>query len=620
MPGEASTRIHRLNVQKKGGIILSKRLNVITGNDFIRMVEKGAGQLHANVDKVNALNVFPVPDGDTGTNMNLTLASGVEELRRRSSAHIGKSAEALAKGLLMGARGNSGVILSQLFRGFAKAVAESEAVDSVKLAAAFQSGVDMAYKAVVKPVEGTILTVAKAAAQHAILQAERVTDIVVLMKEIRDKANEALSRTPEQLPVLKQVGVVDAGGQGLLIIYDGFVHALEQADRVEAESILLDQSAKSPPEKATSGAYHAAAMKQAAGDYEPGRAQAKLATEDIEFGYCTEFMVTLNEQKLKGQAFQESAFRERLSALGDSLLVVNDDDLVKVHIHAEYPGSVMNLAMEFGELSRIKIENMRDQHTHILLMEADEMKQRSSGSQTARASTEPTRQNPQPGKRGLKPYGFAAVSAGTGISDIFTSIGVNQIISGGQSMNPSTEDIVQAVQRIEGHTVFVLPNNSNIILAAQQAAELIKDKKVVVIPTKTIPQGIAAVLAYQEQAELEHNVNLMQQAALQVQTGTLTVAVRDTSMDDVQIRQGDYIGIHNSKIVSADADLLVSCQQLLDDLITDSTELVTIYTGEDALEDQTEQLVSYVEQNYEDLEVEIHKGGQPLYYYIISAE
>jgi DAK2 domain fusion protein YloV len=585
---------------------LGKRLNEINGNDFIRMVEAGAGELQANVDKVNALNVFPVPDGDTGTNMSLTLTSGVEELRRRSSAHIGKASEALSKGLLMGARGNSGVILSQLFRGFAKAVADSEAIDSVKLAAAFQHGVDMAYKAVVKPVEGTVLTVAKEAARHSVQQAKRVTDVVVLMKETRDKARDALSRTPDMLPVLKQVGVVDAGGQGLLYIYDGFVQALEQL-------ASLDTTAIHTANHATAVAIAQARIMQ----QEPGRAQAKLATEDIEFGYCTEFMVTLNDQKLKGKTFEEGTFRDRLSAMGDSLLVVADEDLVKVHIHAEYPGSVMNAAMEFGELSRIKIENMRDQHTHILHEEAIEQQERrdKAAEVTSAALTVPSH-----GNRELKTYGFVAVSAGQGISDIFTSLGVNEVILGGQSMNPSTEDIVQAVDRVNAHTVFVLPNNSNIILAAQQAAELVEGKKVVVIPTKTIPQGLASVIAYQERADWEENSNLMQQAAGQVQTGTVTFAVRDTTMDDIDIQQNDYIGIHNSAIVSADPDMLNSCQKLMEHLITDSTEVVTIYMGEEAEEDQTEQLVQYIEQHHKDVDVEVYKGGQPLYYYIISAE
>jgi DAK2 domain fusion protein YloV len=592
---------------------LSKRLNSMNGTDFIRMVEKGAEQLHRNADKVNALNVFPVPDGDTGTNMNMTFTSGLEELRHRPSPHIGKAAEALAKGLLMGARGNSGVILSQLFRGFAKAIANLEEINSVQLAEAFQQGVDIAYKAVVKPVEGTILTVAKEAAKQGVLQAKRITDLTSLMIEIQHKANETLARTPELLPVLKQVGVVDAGGQGLLFIYDGFVQALEQGDSGTAAYTV-----RQPEQPAVYSRAAAAGSGKQAARHEPVSAQAKLATEDIEFGYCTEFMVTLNADKLKSESFQEAAFRDRLSALGDSLLVAADDEWVRVHIHAEYPGSVMNVAMEYGELSRIKIENMRDQHTHILMEELEqEQKDRAAAAEGAEL---PATVEDIQGAGEWKRYGFVAVSAGSGIASILTSLGVDQVIHGGQSMNPSTEDIVLAANRVTAQTVFVLPNNSNILLAAKQAVQLVEGKTLVVIPTKTIPQGIAALIAFQQEEELEPNVDLMQQAAGQVQSGAVTYAVRDTTMDGLDIKQGDFIGIHNSTLVTADADLLISCQKLVDSMLTDGGEIVTIYAGEAADADQSIQLVEYVKQTYNDVEVEIHKGGQPIYYYLISAE
>lgn len=605
----------------EGGNQLSKRLNVLNGTDFIRMVEMGAEQLRQNADKVNALNVFPVPDGDTGTNMNLTFTSGVEELRRRPSSHIGKAAEALAKGLLMGARGNSGVILSQLFRGFAKSVANMEEVNAEQLAAAFQQGVDMAYKAVVKPVEGTILTVAKEAAKQGIQHVKRPSDIQSLMSEIYNRAAEALAHTPEQLPVLKQVGVVDAGGQGLLFIYNGFVHAL-----TDSAIDTADTSVGHAPSSARYLAVAPRAISSASvtdkqqGHHEPVSAQAKLATEDIVFGYCTEFMVTLNTQKAKSRPFEEHDFRERLSAFGDSLLVVSDDDLVRVHIHAEYPGTVMNAAMEYGDLSRIKIENMRDQHTHILMEELEQAEQSHHVDDTASASASLLTPHVLQEAVKLKRFGFVAVSAGTGISGIFKSLGVDQVIHGGQSMNPSTEDIVQAVNQIDAQTVFVLPNNSNILLAAEQAVQLVEGKTLIVIPTRTIPQGIAAMIAFQENEESEVNVMLMQQAADQVESGAVTYAVRDTTLDELDIKQGDYIGLHNSKIITSDENLLTACRVLIDSLLANGGEVVTIYTGEEANEEQSQQLVQYIEQTYSDVEVEIHRGGQPVYFYIISAE
>lgn len=586
-------------------VLLGKRLN-INGNDFIRMVEAGALQLKTNADKVNALNVFPVPDGDTGTNMNLTLTSGVEELRRRPSEHLGKAAEALAKGLLMGARGNSGVILSQLFRGFSKAVADHESADAQLFAAALQNGVDMAYKAVVKPVEGTILTVAKEAAKHGVHVAKRTSDVGAVMHEVLTGGGEALARTPELLPVLKQVGVVDSGGQGLIYIYEGFASALEALEGEPSvpsvpyaafgtESIDISFEAERP---VLAAREHGA---------EPVRAQAKLATEDIEFGYCTEFIVTLNPAKLAGRQFDEERFRQELSQFGDSLLVVADEDLVKVHIHAEYPGSVMNHAQTFGELSRIKIENMRDQHTHLLFEEAPGLHISAANIPEEKAAI-------------AKRYGFVAVSAGEGISGIFQSLGVDEILPGGQTMNPSTEDIVKSIGKVDAQTVFVLPNNSNIIMAAQQAVELVENKQVIVIPSKSIPQGIAAAIAFQEHAAPEENADEMQQALQQVQSGQVTYAVRDTQMDGMDIRQGDYIGIYNGKIVVSEPDCVASCQALIDRMAENGAEIVALYSGEDASEEMTRRLIEYVVEAYPELELEVHDGGQPLYYYIISAE
>jgi DAK2 domain fusion protein YloV len=577
---------------------LSKRFISINGNDFTAMVLAGADNLRRNVDKVNGLNVFPVPDGDTGTNMNLTLTAGCEELKKKPSSHIGKAADALSKGLLMGARGNSGVILSQLFRGFAKHVHDLEHVNVQQFAGALQQGVETAYKAVVKPVEGTILTVSKEAAKHA-TQYRRGGDLLDLMQEVLSKAKEALARTPEQLAVLKQVGVVDAGGQGLVCVYEGFVAALSGGlVQVNDDYATMDT---------TLGAVSLVpGMNLAKEVHAHLPAQAHLATEDIEFGYCTEFMLTIAPGKVKGLVFDEGTFRDQLSKLGDSLLVVADDELVKVHIHAEYPGEVMNQAMNYGALSRIKIENMRDQHSHIL----EEMTE----GYEAPVSTTATAVTPS------KPYGFVAVALGDGITDILSSVGVDVVLSGGQTMNPSTEDIVNAVNRIDADTIYVLPNNSNIILAAQQAIELVDNKTLIVIPSKSIPQGLAAILAFQEKADAQTNTEAMSESLRRVKSGQVTYAVRDTNMDGIDIKQGHFIGIQDGRIVSSQPSLLDACKKLLEEMIEESSEIVTILTGEDAVEAETEELEAFIQAAYPDIEIELHPGGQPLYAYLFSVE
>lgn len=574
---------------------MGKRFNRLDGTVFTSMVFKGAELLQANVGNVNALNVFPVPDGDTGTNMNMTLTSGAEELRKKTSPHIGKSAEALSKGLLMGARGNSGVILSQLFRGFAKAVQESEDIDAHLFAAALQQGVDTAYKAVVKPVEGTILTVAREAAKHAVASVRRSGDIAELMQEVLDKAKEALARTPEQLPVLKQVGVVDAGGQGLVVIYEGFLAAL-RGELPTAEELV---------QQPVSLHGHAGA--------EPMKAQAHLATEDIEFGYCTEFIIKLEPGRTPEAAFEEMTFRGDLERHGDSVLVVADDDLVKVHLHAEYPGDVLTLAQRYGDLVKIKIENMREQHTHIL--EGDEH----AGVHPPMHGSAKAAEQEAAVPAELKPFGFVAVAAGEGISAILESLGTDVVLSGGQTMNPSTEDIVEAIGRIHAETVFVLPNNSNIIMAAKQAGELL-ERRIVVIPTKTIPQGMAALIAFQGSVSVEQNTAAMEAAIGRVQSGQVTYAVRDSQIDGLDIREGDYLGIHNNKIVASNPDLLQTCSKLLDSMMADGGEIVTVLTGSEASEAVTLELVTQIEESYPDAELELHAGGQPLYYYIFSVE
>lgn len=571
------------------------------------MVLAGAANLTANVNRINALNVFPVPDGDTGTNMNLTMTSGVEELKRRPNAHLGKAAEALSKGLLMGARGNSGVILSQLFRGFAKSVHDLESMNAQQFAAALQNGVDTAYKAVVKPVEGTILTVSKEAAKHAVASVRRFPDQAELMGEVVQAGNLALSRTPDQLPVLKQVGVVDAGGQGLMCIYEGFLGALTGQTQV-VEVVV--------PE-ALSGAPKAPVHVPAEGRHS---AQSMLATEDIEFGYCTEFMVNLVPGKVAGFVFEEGAFRQELSKLGDSLLVVSDDDLVKVHIHAEYPGTVMNYAMNYGDLTKIKIENMRDQHTHILM--ADEYAFMAPESDLAALKPIPVHVASAASASGEEKarYGFVAVSMGDGVKEIFTSLGVDQVISGGQTMNPSTEDIVNAVSGIDAETVYVLPNNSNIVMAAKQAADLVEDKVLIVIPSKSVPQGMAAMLAFDEQNDAEGNTGAMMEAISNVKSGQITFAVRDTAIDGIEIKEGDYIGIHDSKIVTANRDLQEACRNLLDSMLEAGGEVVTILTGEEAKQEDTDSIEAFLKEAHPDAEVEIHYGGQPLYAYLIAVE
>ncbi|GAB2702220.1 DAK2 domain-containing protein [Paenibacillus thermoaerophilus] len=576
---------------------MSKRL--ISGTDFIQMVLRASSALTSRVKEVNALNVFPVPDGDTGTNMNMTWNSGVEELKKRSSEHLGKCAEALAKGLMLGARGNSGVILSQLFRGFSKAVAELAEANAQQLAAALQQGVDTAYKAVMKPVEGTILTVARETAKHAVSSARWKPDLGEFFQEVVSKAREALSRTPDLLPVLKQVGVVDAGGRGLVILYEAFQETLTDAGEWTA-----------PPMEAYVVADEAPASADAGGH---APAQAHLATEEIKFGYCTEFMVRLTPvpgAPGNRRPFREAEFRSRLSEFGDSLLVVADEEFVKVHVHAEEPGKVLSLGLEYGALDRIKIENMRLQHTHLL----DEANREAAAA--VRTAAQPDTA-PQAAR---KRFGIVAVSVGSGLKDIFSSVGVDVVLSGGQTMNPSTEDIVQAARKTGAETVFVLPNNSNIIMAARQAAELLDDQRLVVVPTRTIPQGMAALVVFNPEESAEFNAEEMARAAAGVRSGQVTKAVRDTELDGLTVREGAYIGIADSKLVAAEDDLIVCCLKLVSRMLDDDREILTVLTGEDADPATTERLIAAITEEHPDVELELHDGGQPLYPYLFAAE
>ncbi|QUL57432.1 DAK2 domain-containing protein [Paenibacillus tritici] len=593
---------------------MSKRS--INGTDFTAMVLAGAEKLQQHAEHVNSLNVFPVPDGDTGTNMNLTMTAGANELKRNNTASVGQCASVLSKGLLMGARGNSGVILSQLFRGLGRYAAQYDELNTQQFAAALQTGVDTAYKAVVKPVEGTILTVAKEAARHAVYYARRTTDIVELMTEVLAKAKEALAHTPELLPVLKQVGVVDSGGQGLVYIYEGF------------HQHLTSGSVSAPVQTPVQGQAAAPASVPAAVLTKPenvlssvqSSAQSQLSTEDIEFLYDMEFFINRQIGPSVKSDFDEEAFRKALSVNGDSIIVISDDETIKVHVHSKTPGEVLNLALVHGEITQIHILNMREQHRDLLTagMDIAPMPDVFADIPEEKASV----QSPAvPPADDMAPYGFIAVSSGDGISDIFRSLGVDAILAGGQTMNPSTEDFVNAISSISAKHIYILPNNSNIVLAAQQAKELLEgERDITVIPSKSIPQGISAAFAFQEDDSVDANTSNMLEAIAQVKSGQVTNAVRDTVIEDLEIKSGQYIGIESSKIVAAADELLAVSQQLLTSMLVNGDEIVTVLTGADTEADVTEALGSWLEETYPQVEVEIHEGGQPLYYYLFSVE
>ncbi|MGE6424118.1 DAK2 domain-containing protein [Bacillus altitudinis] len=550
------------------------------GRSFAKMILAGAHHLSQNAQIVDALNVFPVPDGDTGTNMNLSMTSGAKAVEETNTDHIGKVGVALSKGLLMGARGNSGVILSQLFRGFSKNIEQKETIDAKEFALALQAGVDTAYKAVMKPIEGTILTVAKDAAKKAVAVSATEDQIDRVLELTIEEARASLDRTPDLLPVLKEVGVVDSGGKGLLCVYEGFLVSLRGEE-------LPPKTASLPTLKELVSAEHHKS------------AQSHMNTEDIEFGYCTEFMVKFEEDK---QSFDENAFREELSEFGDSLLVVSDDTLAKVHIHAEQPGDVLSYAQRYGSLINMKIENMREQHSSIVNEEKDH-------SPAAPKATAAEKQR----------FGVVSVAMGEGIADLFKSIGASVVIEGGQTMNPSTEDIVKAIDSIHAETVFILPNNSNIVMAAKQAAT-VSSREVVVIPTKTVPQGMSALLSLNEAASNEDNEAAMLEAIDHVKSGQITFAVRDTQIDGIDIAKGDYMGLYNGKITLTAKNQLDAAKELLTQMVTEDDEIVTIIKGEDASSDEMEALEAYIEETFEDVEVEVHDGKQPLYSYILAVE
>ncbi|MES1035013.1 DAK2 domain-containing protein [Bacillus pumilus] len=554
----------------------------LDGRSFAKMILAGAHHLSQNAQIVDALNVFPVPDGDTGTNMNLSMTSGAKAVEETNTDHIGKVGVALSKGLLMGARGNSGVILSQLFRGFSKQIEQKEMIDAKEFALALQAGVDTAYKAVMKPIEGTILTVAKDAAKKAVAVSATENDIDRVLELTIEEARASLDRTPDLLPVLKEVGVVDSGGKGLLCVYEGFLASLRGEE-------LPSKMASLPTLKELVSAEHHKS------------AQSHMNTEDIEFGYCTEFMVKFEEDK---QSFDENAFREDLSEFGDSLLVVSDETLAKVHIHAEQPGDVLSYAQRYGSLINMKIENMREQHSSIVNEEKEH-----TPAATPKASAVAEKQR----------FGVVSVAMGEGIADLFKSIGASVVIEGGQTMNPSTEDIVTAIESVHAETVFILPNNSNIVMAAKQAAT-VSNREVVVIPTKTVPQGMSALLSLNEAASNEDNEAAMLEAIDHVKSGQITFAVRDTQIDGIDIAKGDYMGLYNGKITLTAKNQLDAAKELLTKMVTEDDEIVTIIKGEDASSEEMDELETFIEETFEDIEVEVHDGKQPLYSYILAVE
>ncbi len=552
-------------------------MNFIDGVKFADMVRMGAHHLHQNADYVDSLNVFPVPDGDTGTNMNLSMTSGAKETEANVSAHLGKTAQALSKGLLMGARGNSGVILSQLFRGFGKAVEEEAKLDSVKFANALEYGVQTAYKAVMKPVEGTILTVAKDAANKGVEVAKSTTDIIEVMEAIVEESKASLKRTPDLLPVLKEVGVVDSGGQGLVYVYEGFLACLKGEELPERTNMDL-------MEDLVNAEHHRGV-------------QGFMNTEDIVYGYCTEFMVKFEDEKVKKHPFEESDFRQDLSKFGDSLLVISDEEIAKVHIHTEEPGDALNYAQQYGSLINIKIENMRQQHIDIV-------GERHSVKKTEAAS---------------HPYAIVTVAMGAGIADLLKSIGASAVIEGGQTMNPSTEDIVKAIKDVGAERVIILPNNKNIIMAAKQAAEVI-GIEAAVVETKSVPEGLAAILAFNPEAGVAENEQVMSRAAAGVKTGQVTYSIRDTSIDGIDIKKDDFMGLAGSKIVISNPSLDDVMKTLLESLIDEDHEIVTIIYGEDVTEEEATAIADYVESTFDHTEVELYNGKQPLYPYILSVE
>ena len=551
----------------------------ITTSLFQEMVQAASTRLNKQAEYVNSLNVFPVPDGDTGTNMGMTIENGAKEVADKSASTVGEVAAIFAKGLLMGARGNSGVITSQLFRGFSQSVKGKDELDGQALALAFQSGVEVAYKAVMKPVEGTILTVSRGAAIGAKKKAEVTNDAVEVMKAALEGAKAALAKTPDMLPVLKEVGVVDSGGQGLVFIYEGFLSALT-GEYIASEDF---QATPATMTEMINAEHH----KSVAGH---------VATEDITFGYCTEIMVALKQGPTYVKDFDYDEFRNYLNELGDSLLVVNDDEIVKVHVHTEDPGLVMQEGLKYGSLVKVKVDNMRNQHEAQLKKEEK--------------ATKPAEE---------KEYAIIAVVAGEGFAEIFKAQGVDYIISGGQTMNPSTEDFIKAVDQVNARNIIFLPNNKNIFMAAQSAAEVL-EQPTTVIETRTLPQGLTSLLAFDSGKTIEENHERMTAALSDVVSGSITTAVRDTTIDGLEIHENDNLGMVDGKILVSNPDMLTTLKATFAKMLDKDSEIVSIYIGEDGDEELANGLAQDLMEEYEDLEVEIHQGNQPVYPYIFSVE
>lgn len=542
----------------------------------------GAYNLERNKDYINELNVFPVPDGDTGSNMSLTIMAAAREVSALENPSMDELSKKISSGSLRGARGNSGVILSQLLRGFCKEIKGKKQITVSVLSDGFVRAVETAYKAVMKPKEGTILTVAKGVAEKAVELSEMDMDFETLGQEILDHGNEVLKQTPELLPVLKEAGVVDSGGQGLMEFLTGAYNGLTGKEEIS--------------EPVTSGG---AAKAQTMSSEE-------IDTSHIKYGYCTEFIIMLEKEY---NAETEAKFKEFLTSIGDSLVVVSDDEIVKVHVHTNHPGLAFEKGLEYGSLTSMKIDNMREEHKEKVIHEQDRKKAAEQEAAKAAKKEEPK-----------KPFGFVAVSVGEGLNDIFKDLGVDHIIEGGQTMNPSTEDVLDAISKVNAETVFVFPNNKNIILAANQAAEIEEEKKVIVIPTKTIPQGISALISFDETATAEANQAGMEDAITAVKSGQVTYAVRDTSIDGKEIKTGDYMGIDDAGIQAVGQDITEVVKDLIGAMADEDSELLSIYYGSDVEEEKANALVEAVQAAYPDFEVEAHAGGQPIYYYILSLE
>lgn len=561
------------------------KISKITENEFRKMIAVSSNRLNNNAEFINSLNVFPVPDGDTGTNMSLSFASGAKYVSESTSSSVGELSQALAKGLLMGARGNSGVILSQVFRGFSKnAVAKTE-LTPADLADALVAGVQTAYKAVMKPQEGTILTVARKAAEAATKTAKTSDDCVEVMEAAYEAAEAALKTTPDLLPVLKEVGVVDSGGQGLTFVYQGFFDALSGNVRDEQEY----HPTPADMDDMVSAEHHKSV-------------QSQLNTEDIQYGYCTEIMVKLGAGRLVDEKFDYDTFRGYLSEIGNSLLVIADDEVVKVHVHTEQPGKVLSYGQKFGSLIKVKVDNMRLQHETILEQDKEaEEEQQAEINQIA------------------GDYGIIAVASGDGLAQLFHSVGVTQIIQGGQTMNPSTKDIVDAINATGKDKVIVLPNNKNIFLAAEQAAD-VADANVKVVHTRSITQGLSAMINFNKEADIDENVAAMEEALDDVISGQVTVAVRDTTIDGQEIKKDNYMGIVDGSIKVTDPDRKQATLEMVKAMLDEDSEVITIIYGADADQAEAQVIADEIQSWDEDYEIEIHEGDQPVYPYLISVE